>query len=261
MTTNVDELQLRGLLLSHTVTETAEILRVSKSTIDRAKKIYGITRSYTQLLDRIELTEHEEKIVYGTVLGDGHLESRSKEYNPYLRIEHGSKQKSYVLWKYHQLKRLTSRKGIKCSKAKNSWYFQTKCLLDFKRIDNLFYPNGEKVLPSNFEHFINKMSLAVWYLDDGTKSKKQNVCELTVQGYSYLDIGRIIGTLKSKFGYECKPIVRFDRKYSKPTTNIRFTSDGTRKFLTDISPCVYEIEDMRYKLYPCNDYVRTTLAD
>ena len=261
MYTNVKESQLRELLISHTVEETAKIIGVSRATIDRAKRIYGITRSYTDLLDRIELNEYEEQIIYGTLLGDAHLESRQKQYNPYLRIEQGNKQKGYAEWKYNQLKRLTTEKGLKKGKSQNSWYFSTRCLLDLKRLEQLFYPKGIKVIPDNFENFINKLSLAVWYLDDGTKQSTENICELTVQGFSDLDIGRVIGTLKSKFQYDCRPQRRFDKKLEKEVINIRFSSNGTTHLLNDISPLVYEIECMRYKLYPCNDYVRTTLTN
>ena len=117
-----------------------------------------------------------------------------------------------------------------------------------------FYPNGEKVLPKNFEQTISPLSLMVWFLDDGTNQKNQVSSELTVQGFLPIEIGRILSTLRIKFGLECNTVVRYDRRYQKRETNIRFSKEGTLRLFEIIRPLV-EVECMRYKVYPCNDYV------
>lgn len=255
MKTNIKEAELRKLLLNHTEVETAKILGVSRSTVIRAKKIYNIQKSYTELLQNIEMTEEEKQIVYGTLLGDGHL-SIIKE-RPFLRVEHGAKQKEYAEWKYKKLENLTTKKGV-IKSNRDSYYFGTRCIGDLEYFYKLFYtPEGVKRLPQDFEAFINPLSLAVWFLDDGTNAERQTKAELIVQGYTSFDIGRMIATFRLKFGVECNLVKRFEKKYNKVTENIAFTKEGTIKLLDLIRLCVEEIEVMRYKLYPRRDYVRT----
>lgn len=52
-----------------------------------------------------ELTEDEEAVVFGTLLGDGHIQLREqKSYR--LKIAHSTKQTELVMWKRRKLERL-----------------------------------------------------------------------------------------------------------------------------------------------------------
>jgi hypothetical protein len=52
----------------------------------------------------LTLTEEQEQIVFGGLLGDMQIEFRGT--NSRLKFRHGEKQKEYAMWKYEQLKNL-----------------------------------------------------------------------------------------------------------------------------------------------------------
>ena len=258
--TNVDKGTLERLLKTNTYLQTAEKLGVSRATVDRAIKIYGIKRSYRDLIDGIEVSEKTMQILYGSSLGDGNIRfNPSKNLEANFRAEHCVKQKDYLFWKYENLKDICAGEPKLNSSKYPSWYFTTRCHKDITTLYSQFYDNeGAKRLPDNFEYYINPVSLMVWFLDDGTTTFKMSTrAELCVQGFTVLDIGRMIGTFKSKFGIDCKPSVRFDKRYGKHDTNIRFSKEGTLVLFSLIQPLV-EVESMMYKVYPCNDYVPTS---
>jgi recombination protein RecA len=251
MRTAIQRKELERLLKTNTAVQVAEILGVSRATIERAKKIYGIKRSYKDFLATIVITEEEFNILYGTLLGDGHVAYfPEKGIDAYYRAEQGEKQKEYLFWKYDKLKNLCLGEP---KKSKASWYFQTRCLPDITTLYSQFYKDRKKVLPESFESTINEQMVAVWYLDDGTRSTKQQSADLCVQGFSYVDIGRIIATLKVKFGIECLARKQAD------VINIRFSKDGTIRLFDKIRKYV-NVDSMMYKIYPCNDYVRKILT-
>ena len=250
MKTNVDEKILKRLLKTHTNEETAKILKVSRATVQRAIKIYNIEKNYREVIDSIIISDEAYNILYGSLLGDGHLVYVDKvNKEAYYRAEQGAKQKEYLYWKYDFLKDLCKCEPKECIRHEKVWsyYFQTRCHKDLTTLYSKFYTNKKKHIPHNFETELNEMMLAVWYMDDGTYNHHSELC---VQGFSQVDIGRIISTLKLKFNIECSVIVRNGSYY-----NIQFSKEGTKRLHEIINP--YIIPTMKYKLYPCNDYVPT----
>jgi hypothetical protein len=51
------------------------------------------------------LTKRQEAVLLGTILGDGFLQKTGPK-NARLRLEHGAKQKEYVVWKGAQFPKL-----------------------------------------------------------------------------------------------------------------------------------------------------------
>lgn len=250
MTTNVDEKTLKRLLKTHTNAETADILGVSRATIQRAIKIYGIEKSYREVIDSIEISESAYNVLYGSLLGDGHIEyNDSINSEAYYRAEQGASQKDYLYWKYDRLKKLCKSEPKACKRngEVTSYYFQTRCHKDITTLYQKFYTNGSKHIPRGFEFDINSEILAVWYFDDGTYNHHSELC---VQGFTRVDIGRVVSTLKLKFDIDCNAVYR-----SCGSINIQFSKRGTKALHDLIRP--YVIPSMEYKLYPCNDYVRT----
>ena len=126
---------------------------------------------------------HQLDVIIGSLLGDVRLECRSKgiraSYTARLRVHHGDKQKEYVWWKYKMLKDLVSKEPREISwlnKKRNlkevSWYFHTKSLKNFGIIHEIFYKNGVKKFPTEILPIFSDQMLAVWYMDDGSKSYK-----------------------------------------------------------------------------------------
>jgi hypothetical protein len=56
------------------------------------------------------LSQRQQDILIGTMLGDGHLEQNGK--NVRLRIDHGMSQTRYINWKYREFKTLATKKPV-----------------------------------------------------------------------------------------------------------------------------------------------------
>ena len=87
----------------------------------------------------LTLTQLEEAIILGSLLGDGHIEKRGNSYR--FKIRHCKAQKDYIFWKYKQLKRIIKNKpkAIKNNVVYDAFYFNTKSGLFLKKYHDLFY--------------------------------------------------------------------------------------------------------------------------
>lgn len=159
----------------------------------------------------MSLTKTQEAILIGTILGDGYLQ-KTGEKNARLRLEHGEKQKEYLVWKASKFPRLFQGKATYLERihphSKNVyryWRQQSNTTPELGKWRVLFYPDGKKHIPEGLSDILkNPLSVAVWYMDDGYYySRDRN---------SYIYLGRVAETeaqfaqetLKKNFGVVAK---------------------------------------------------------
>ena len=137
----------------------------------------------------IKISQRQKQILYGMVLGDGYLQ-KTGEKNARLRLEHGGKQKEYLFWKSDQFKKIFQGKPKyierihpKTKKKYSYWRYQSQSIPYLGRLRKIFYPKGKKKIPKNLIDYLSPQTLAVWYMDDGYFSQRDNS--------SYLYLGRV----------------------------------------------------------------------
>lgn len=121
----------------------------------------------------ISPSKEQKSILFGTILGDGYLQRTGKK-NARLCLEQGCEQKEYLLWKVKKLGKFFQGKA-KClqrihpiSKQKYCyWRHQSQSTPYLGKIRNIFYPEGNKIIPKGLEKYLTPITLAVWYMDDG----------------------------------------------------------------------------------------------
>jgi hypothetical protein len=135
--------------------------------------------------DLLSLTEIQEQVLIGTLLGDSTLLYITKyNHSPRLRFTHSVIQYEYFLKKREYLNSLFPTKIINIPakemyiKGKRTFRkesFQSnsvlaKCLQEYREI---FYPNGKKIIPVKYlKNRFTALSLAVLFMDDGNKDGK-----------------------------------------------------------------------------------------
>jgi hypothetical protein len=184
------------------------------------------------------LTEFERSIIIGSLLGDGYMRIIPGRSDAFLEINHSIKAKAYVDYKFKQLKRICKSKPKKrtINEGRIAYRFFTKQDKELTILYNLFYKNKRKIIPKNLK--FSPMSIAIWYMDDGSKSREKDVY-LNTQQFSLLDQKRLINYLR-KFGVKSR--LNKDKKYYR----IRLLKESIRIFMDIISPFV--IPSMQYKL-------------
>lgn len=128
-----------------------------------------------------ELTEKQECLVYGTLLGDGNIGVYNRSKNPLLQIEHSIKQEPYVQYKYSELMSLCKSKPKLVIhrpygkfNLRESIRFQTRNLACLHPInDTVKDKNGRKTITDKWINMMSNrkyttLSLSMWYLDDGS---------------------------------------------------------------------------------------------
>jgi len=166
------------------------------------------------------LSFREKAIVYGIILGDGYLQATG-EKNARLRLEHGIKQKDYLIWKVKQLPSLFlgRPKFLKrvhpITKMTYSYVrHQSNSTPFLGKLRKVFYPDGVKIIPPNLKKFLNHpLVLAVWYMDDGYYSRKPD------DRTSYLYLGKVSRqeaetaktALKDRFALETSVVDKKDK--------------------------------------------------
>lgn len=204
------------------------------------------------------LSKVAREIVLGCLYGDGcirkpsgtHINPQGKRINYYrhykFQIRHSPRQREYVWWLYGHLKPLchSEPKEYRSYHKKNKKYYScldivTRTHSFFTRLRKLYYPEGKKRIRRKILNKFTPLSLAVWFMDDGTSDKKRRVW-LSTNSFSEKEQGIIQRYFLEKWGIDTRVVK--ERNQFK----ISFTTDGSRKFCDLVKP--YIIPSMRYKL-------------
>ena len=80
----------------------------SKQSVYVARRRYGIKRIPKWQRHQCQPTDRQLEIIYGTVMGDAHIEKRHTQRNSQscMHIKHALSQRGYVDWKFSNLSNL-----------------------------------------------------------------------------------------------------------------------------------------------------------
>lgn len=204
----------------------------------------------------VRLTPHQRNIIVGTLLGDGHLETQDRGRTFRLKIEHSSNQRAYVDWLYSELQPITGtapREQTRVCrfpggsmKVLSSYGFATYSLGAFRFYAQQFYAGGKKAIPKLIRKMIHPVSLAIWYLDDGSfKSNLHRTYIIHSHGYAKSDLERMRETLL-KFGVSTS--LHRQNRTGIVFWRIYVRSASAERFRELIAPILKQIPAMQYKL-------------
>ena len=192
------------------------------------------------------LSEQQKSLIIGSILGDGYIRQLPGRADAFLEINHSSKAKEYVDYKYSILKNIceSSPKERFTDElhTKKAYRFYTKQHKDITTLYEQFYKNNKKVIPRNLT--IDPIVLAIWYMDDGSKTQhKLNDANINVylntQQFSLADQKYLLHLLR-QIGISAR--LNKDKIYYR----IRILKESLPLFMKMIDTQV--IESMRYKM-------------
>ena len=145
-------------------------------------------------------------ILLGLLLGD--LNATKVYVNPLFRFYQGLIHKDYIdhLYELFKIYCLSEPKvhnrsaDPRTGKIYSSVSFNTCSLPCFNYLYNLFYVDGEKILPSNIGELLTPLSLAYWICDDGGFCQRDRVVVLNTQEFSLKEVELLVKVLGDKFG-------------------------------------------------------------
>lgn len=199
-----------------------------------------------ELAKSLTLTEQQRAIVVGLMLGDGHLETQNQGRTYRLKIEQSFGHREYVDWLYSQLGNLSqtpprAREQIRAETVNKKYGFNTLSLANLRFYGQLFYQDGEKVVPKIIGKLVTPLSLAVWFMDDGSiKSVHHRAKILNTQGFDSDSIENLRQMLATRFGIDI--ILR----KQKDGIQLYIPSIEIEKFVLLVEEHI--VSSMRYKL-------------
>jgi recombination protein RecA len=145
-----------------------------------------------------------QDLLLGSMLGDGSLKQDS-EMTAWYREEHAQPQKDYVKWK----EKAFSGYCRKSSDNADGYGFSTVALYEFGQMRSKFYPLNKRYKHITVELLeqLNPLSLAVWYMDDGTNSRQRtggNKKTIYLHRLTEKECRDFEKVLARKFGLRCR---------------------------------------------------------
>lgn len=184
------------------------------------------------------LTQYQLSIIIGSILGDGYIRIIKGRKDAFLEINHSIKAREYVDWKYEALKNICKSPPKKrtIDEKRTAYRFYTRQHSELSILLKMFYRNKKKIIPNSL--VLNPVILAIWFMDDGSKSRKHDVY-LNTQQFSLTDQKILLNKLRD-LGLRAR--LNKDKKYYR----IRFLKESVSKLNEIIYP--YIIDSMKYKL-------------
>jgi len=186
------------------------------------------------------LSEDQEQLILGGVLGDGALR-RTSAHKVTFRVGHGSAQTAYLNWKHEFLAPFT--REIAAMGAGSG--FDTIPMQQLAPLHDVVYEGngGKSAVTEELVAALDERSIAVWYADDGSFSGH----------YARWEHGKAEICAKS-FGRDHRELLARrceELGMGRPTVTGRgllFSGERTRCFHERIAPFVHP--SMAYKLHP-----------
>ena len=188
------------------------------------------------------LTEEQEAILTGTLLGDACLYLPNKNGNPYLSIKRKLEDRKYLEWQanfflpftkrpVHETTYNSSKPDPQTKKIIKYKYtaieFVSRCASAFLSFYSKWYPSGKKIVPKDL--ILNPIIITEWFCDDGCVSIRPNGYNLklglSVMGFNDVDIDFLRSMLE----------IRYNEKFCIDKNRLLYCSDApTRLLLQEI---------------------------
>jgi hypothetical protein len=193
------------------------------------------------------LTQLQQQILIGLLLGDGCLERKSK--NSRLQVKQSVNKKEYVFWLYDQFSELVKTPPQQ-RKDTDQWYFATRSLPQLEVWKEVFYKNRTKIVPKNIIQLLTSpLTLAVWFMDDGTldyREKSHYSFTYSTDSFSVQEVSLLQRALLENFGIEST--IQTPKSRGKKYTKLYIGKNGRDRFIKIISP--HLLSCFAYKVPP-----------
>ena len=143
-------------------------------------------------------------ILFGSLLGDAHAEYRGKGTRICFYQE--AKHSAYLMWLHNiisnlgycnpikpEIQKRLGKKGV----VRNVVRFKTWTYSSFNWIYELWYKNNIKVVPFNIGDYLTPLALAIWIMDDGSKSGSS--LKLASNSFTFLECSQLVKVLYDKY--------------------------------------------------------------
>ncbi|HET9671787.1 MAG TPA: recombinase RecA [Actinomycetota bacterium] len=198
----------------------------------------------------IRLSDFQWEVLLGGLMGDGALSRAKNGHAARYRFGHGARQAEYADWKASLFSnigssRSTNAKGIVCH--------DLPPLVELAELRQAVYVDDRKVLSEDYLKGLTPLSLAIWYMDDGTVALRakglqartregSGRSEICIQAIEATSRDRLVRYLGDTWGIFPKLIERAGQAV------LQFPKDETAKLHALVSPYVHP--SMEYKLLP-----------
>lgn len=241
--------------------EIAKKFNISADDVKYMRQMYGIKVKGATFIKRkkteISLTKRQKDIIYGSLLGDAKKTSPSS-----VGFDHGPRQKEYIDWKYKEMKGIRSENSFKkyiyfdsrYNKNYTKYNFYTLANSDIECIISEFYiDGGDKQVSSNVLEKLTPLSMAVWYMDDGSTDHRKRfsrnytpVYSFCTDSFSHKSCENIIRYFNDKLGISSFMRERKIRKDGGTAYRIIIDSRHSNDFVNIIKP--YMLKMFYYKI-------------
>jgi len=202
------------------------------------------TKEIREKKNDLKLSKRQRELIVGLLLGDGHLETQNGGRTYRLKVEHGSAQREYLEWLAKEFQEWLLSGWYEKRKGEKLVYgFTTVSHPAFRFYDAQFYQNGKKRIPSLIKKLMSPLSLAIWFLDDGSaKSSKHRSFVIHSLGYNRKDLELVQEALRH-FGIETAL-----HKQRNNSLRLYVPYEGARIIANFVQPILKEVPVLAYKV-------------
>ena len=200
------------------------------------------------------LSDQQFEVVLGSLMGDGNLSPNRRDRNGVrFRMGHGAKQHEYLDWKSGLLGNIGQSVRTNDKGAKFVDFTPLPELAELQRA--VYLGDGKKFLSEEYLKALTPLSLAVWYMDDGSfsvrsKGLQQRTAggngriEICVEAFSVGSRERVRDYLRDTHSLD----VKLRSAGARGVAVLTFTTEASAKFQEIVAP--YMAPSMEYKLLP-----------
>lgn len=189
------------------------------------------------------LSEKQKFVLVGTLLGDGAIKPKGRYHR--LHIKHSQNQLKLAAYKREVFSNITSmpvRNFFQEVKGKSYGFceFVTLTHPEFSYFYNMFYEDKVKRVTSKILAYLNPLSLAIWFMDDGCAEYAG--LSFSTHCFTSKEIELLKAAMKEKF------MVDATSRRNKNGWILYVPKKNVDRFYEIVWP--YLLPEFRYKLYP-----------
>ena len=198
------------------------------------------------------MNDFQRQVLIGCCLGDISFNVFNTQ-KARIQMCQSVKYQEYLNHKYMIFKDLCSTPPVvKVNDKYPSIYFNTVLSEELYDFSKLFFNEGIRGVPQNIKDLLTPISLAFWFMDDGTSSYiakrprqlfRRATIMMCTDRYSISEVELLVDALNTKFGIDC-------HRVSSPSMNgrnrIYIGTKSAQKFFDIVEPYIPPI--MRYKI-------------